>query len=288
MVLLFLRLQNTFEVSRKALLALCVVILIPLVFFTVTDYKSRGAVVMPRRYYFDTITQQVKDGKTFYDTIWHKVDHIELTNQLGETVSLDQIQGKVIVADFFFTRCPSICPTLTRNLKKLQDALKLKDDMHRVDTSFVQFLSFSIDPVRDSVPVLKKYADKYGVNPDVWWLLTGPKKTIYDFSLNEMKLAAEDGEGVDSNFIHTGKMVLLDKDHVIRGYYDGLDSADLSRMASDIVFIMLEKDKRKPSALNELRPLLPMMALVIAGTIIGTIIINRKQNPAGAGKESKA
>jgi protein SCO1/2 len=277
MVLLFLRLQKILALSKKALLALCVAILAPLVFFIITDYESRGAVVMPRRYYYDTVTQQVRDGKTFYDTVWHRVQNVELTNQLGATVSLDQIQGKVIVADFFFTRCPSICPTLTKNLKKLQDAIKLKDDLHRVDTSFVQFLSFSIDPVRDSVPVLKKYADKYGVNPDVWWLLTGPKKTIYDFSLNQMKLAAEDGEGVDSNFIHTGKMVLLDKDHVIRGYYDGLDSADLSRMASDIVFIMLEKDKRKPSALNELKPLLPMMALVIIGTAIGTVIINRKR-----------
>jgi protein SCO1/2 len=286
MVLLFLRLQKKFDVSRKALLALCVVILIPLVFFTITDYESRGAVVMPRRYYYDTVTQQMKDGKTFYDTVWHRVQNIKLTNQLGADVALDDITGKVIVADFFFTRCPSICPTLTRNLKKLQDALKLKDDMHRVDTSFVQFLSFSIDPVRDSVSVLKKYADKYGINPDVWWLLTGPKRTIYDFSLDQMKLAAEDGEGVDSNFIHTGKMVLLDKDHVIRGYYNGLDSADMSRLASDIVFIMLEKDKRKPSALNELKPLMPLMAIVIVGTFIGTYIISRKQNTVARSRKN--
>src|SRR5262249_43179778 len=120
---------------------------------------------MPRRYYYDTVTQEVRDGKTFYDTVWHRVENITLTNQLGATVSLDEIQGRVIVADFFFTHCPSICPILTKSLKKLQDAIKLKDDLHRVDTSFVQFLSFSIDPVRDSVPVLKKYADKYGVNP---------------------------------------------------------------------------------------------------------------------------
>jgi protein SCO1 len=265
-------------VSKKALLALCVIILIPLLFFIVTDYKSRGAVAMPRRYYPDSVIEQVRDGKTFYDTVWHRVRNIELTNQLGNTVSLDSLTGRVIVADFFFTRCPSICPTLTKNMKKLQDALKLKDDMRLTDTSFVHFLSFSIDPVRDSVPVLKKYGDKYGVNPDVWWLLTGPKKTIYDFSLDEMKLAAEDGEGVDSNFIHTGKMVLLDKDHVIRGYYNGLDSADVSRLASDIVFIMLEKDKHTPSALNELKPLLPMMAIVIVGTAIGVYFMSRKRD----------
>lgn len=264
--------------SKKALLALCVVILMPLIFFSITDYKSKGAVAMPRRYYADTVLTSLKNGKEITDTIWHRVDNIHLTNQLGNKVSLSDLQGRVIIADFFFTHCPSICPTLTRNMKKLQDALKLKDDMRQVDTSFVQFLSLSVDPIRDSVTVLKKYADKYGINPDVWWLLTGPKKTIYDFALNELKLGIADGEGVDSNFIHTQKMVMLDKDHVVRGYYDGLDSADLSRMASDIVFLMLEKDKHGPTALGELRPLLPMMAIVIIGTAIAVVFFSRRKN----------
>lgn len=231
---------------------------------------------MPSRYYPDSVITTTRDGKQFTDTLWHQVSDISLINQLNNPVSLDQLKGKVIVADFFFTHCPSICPTLTRNMKKMQDALKLKDDMKRIDTTFVQFLSFSVDPERDSAAVLKKYGDKYGINPDVWWLLTGPKKTIYDFALNELKLGISDGEGVDSNFIHTQKMVLLDKNHVVRGYYDGLDSAALSKLASDIVFIMLEKDKNSPSELRELRPLLPLMAIVILGTIIGVYFFSRK------------
>jgi protein SCO1/2 len=130
-------------------------------------------------------------------------------------------------------------------MKKLQDALKLKDEVRRIDTTFVHFLSFSVDPERDSVAAIKNYADRFGVNPDVWWLLTGPKKTIYDFALNELKLGLQDGEGVDSNFIHTSKFTLLDKDRVVRGYYDGLDSVSMNKLAEDIVFIMLEKDKKK-------------------------------------------
>jgi protein SCO1/2 len=184
-------------------------------------------------------------GKEVSDTVWHRVANISLQNQLGDSISLDMIKGKVIVADFFFTRCPSICPTLTRNMKKLQDALKLKDDMKRIDTSFVHFLSFSVDPERDSAQALKKYADRFGVNHDIWWLLTGNKKTIYDFALQEVKLGLEDGEGVDSNFIHTQKMVLIDKDRVVRGYYDGLDSMAMKNLAEDIVLLMLEKDKKK-------------------------------------------
>lgn len=200
---------------------------------------------MPRRYFADTVLTKVVDGKEQTDTIWHKVANITLVNQLGDTVSLDDLKGKVIVADFFFTRCPSICPHLTRNMKRIQDALKLKDETSLEDTSFVQLLSFSVDPERDSAVQLKKYADRFGVNHDVWWMLTGPKKTIYDFALNEVKLGLVDGEGVDSNFIHTEKMVLIDKDRVVRGFYNGLDSMAMATLGGDIVKIMLEKDKKK-------------------------------------------
>lgn len=200
---------------------------------------------MPRRYYYDSVVTREKSGKQITDTVWHSVANISLTNQLGQQVSLDDLKGKIIVADYFFTHCPTICPGLTRSMKKLQNALKLKDDRRRVDTTFVHFLSFSVDPERDSVPVLKKYADRFGVNHDVWWMLTGPKKTIYDHCINEMKLGLQDGEGVDTAFIHSPKFVLLDKYRVVRGYYDGLDSNAMARLAEDIVFLNLEKDPKK-------------------------------------------
>jgi protein SCO1 len=232
-------------VSKKAWLAFCIAILLPVAGYFIADAFRKENVHMPRRYYYDSVITRVKNGKETTDTVWHRVANLELTNQLGQQVSLDDVKDRVLVADFFFTHCPSICPTLTRNIKKLQDALKVKDPRKRVDTSFVHFLSFSVDPERDSVSVLKKYADRYGVNHDVWWLLTGPKKAIYDHSINEFKLGLQDGEGVDTAFIHTPKFVLLDREHVIRGYYNGLDSNDVSRLAEDIVFLMLEKDKKK-------------------------------------------
>lgn len=231
--------------NKTALLALCLAILLPVGSYLVVKHYSDTAINMPRHYFPDSVVVKVVDGKEITDTIWHKVNNISLSNQLGDTVSLDDLKGKVIVADFFFTRCPTICPSLTRNMKKLQDALKLKDEVRRIDTTFVHFISFSVDPERDSTAALKKYADRFGVNPDVWWLLTGAKKSIYDFALNELKLGLQDGEGVDSNFIHTSKFTLLDKDRVVRGFYDGLDSTDMERLAEDIVFIMLEKDKKK-------------------------------------------
>lgn len=233
------------NVSKKALLALSIAALLPIVSYFIVKTASESAVTIPPRYFADTVVNKVVNGKTSSDTVWHSVENITLTNQLGDTVSLDDIKGSIIIADFFFTRCPSICPTLTRNMKELQDAMKMKDFRRKIDSSYVRFLSFSVDPERDSVEALKRYADKFGVNHDSWWFLTGPKKDIYDFALTELKLGLQDGEGVDSNFIHSQKFILMDRDRVIRGYYNGLDSAAMSKLAQDLTILMLEKDKRR-------------------------------------------
>ena len=231
--------------SKKSLLALCIVVVLPVVSYFLAKELSADAINMPRRFYPDSVVTKVVDGKNQTDTIWHQLENITLTNQLGNQVSLSDLKGKIIVADFFFTRCPSICPTLTHNMKGLQNALRLKDITKNVDTNFVQFLSFSVDPERDSVPVLKRYADRFGINHDVWWMLTGPKKVIYDFALNEIKLPLQDGGNVDSNFIHTDRFVLIDRDRVVRGYYRGLDTVSLSKLAEDMTLLMLEKDRKK-------------------------------------------
>ena len=231
--------------SKKALLSLCLVALLPVVSYLIVKTASDDAVVMPPRYFPDSVINKIVDGKTVTDTVWHRVNNISLVNQLDDTVSLDDINGSIIIADYFFTRCPSICPTLTKNMKSLQDAMKMKDSRRRIDSSYVRFLSFSVDPERDSPDVLKKYADKYAVNHDTWWFLTGDKKKIYDFAFNELKLGLQDGKGIDSNFIHTQKFVLIDKNRNVRGYYNGLDSSSMSKLAEDLTLLMLEKDKKK-------------------------------------------
>jgi protein SCO1/2 len=130
-------------------------------------------------------------------------------------------------------------------MKELQDAMKMKDSRRRIDSSYVRFISFSVDPERDTPEVLKRYADRFGVNHDTWWFLTGDKQKIYDYVLHELKLGLQDGSGVDSNFIHTSKFVLIDKYRNVRGYYDGLDSTSMSKLAEDLTLLMLEKDKKK-------------------------------------------
>ncbi len=217
-----------------------VAVVFPLTCYLVVNSMSRGAVIMPKRYFYDTVLAVTKEGKTTMDTVWHKVKDVKLINQFGKEVSLndDDFKGKIIIADFFFTSCPSICPTLTRSMKRIQD------DFNKTDT-ILRFVSFTVDPKRDSAVKLKAYGDKYGINHDTWWMLTGEKEKIYDLALHEFKANIAQEEGVDTNFIHTDKLFLLDKDRVVRGWYSGLDSTHLDRLMNDVVLLMMERDKKK-------------------------------------------
>lgn len=224
--------------NKKAILALLLAAFVPAVSYLLVKFYSERAVQMPPRYFYDSVAIVEKNGKTTYDTIWHHVKNISLTNQLGQKVSLYDIKGKVIVMDFFFTRCPTFCPGMARAMKKLQDSFK------KNDSDIVQFISVSIDPLHDSLPQLRKFAEKFKVNPDSWWMVSGDKKEIYDFALQEMKAEVADSS-VDTAFIHTQNFFLLDKEHIIRGWYNGFDSLDQQRLVRDIPLLMLEKDRKK-------------------------------------------
>ena len=223
--------------NKKALLALVLAALVPLISYLLVKFYSERAVDMPARYFYDSVAVKEKNGKTSYDTVWHHVKNISFTNQLGQKVSLNDIKNKAIVVDFFFTRCPTFCPGMAKSMKRLQDAFK-KDD------SFVQFISVSIDPLHDSVPQLRQFAERHNVNPDSWWLVTGDKKEIYDFALSEMKASIADSN-VDTGFIHTSNFFLLDREKIVRGWYDGFDSSKQSKLVRDIPLLMLEKDRKK-------------------------------------------
>lgn len=229
--------------NKKALLALCIAILIPLISYLLVKNAGDSAVVMPRHYLPDSVVSKVEDGKMEADTVWHKVANIQLQNQLGDTVNLYDIKDKVIVADFIFTTCGYICPKLTTNMSKMQQSfIRGGDPIKKIDTSLVHFLSFTIDPERDSVETLKRYADKYGVNPENWWLLTGAKDSIYNFIFQELKVDKYESNGpLDPDFAHTQRFVLLDKNFNVRGFYNGLDSSALALLSKDIGLLMLEK-----------------------------------------------
>ncbi len=229
--------------NKKAILALLLAALVPAISYLLVKFYSERAVKMPPRYFYDSVAVNEKNGKTTYDTIWHHVKNISFANQLGQKVSLYNIKGKAIVMSFFFTRCPTICPQMTKAMKKLQDSFK-GTVRKKSDTSFVQFISVSIDPLHDSVVQLRKFADRYKVDPDNWWMVSGDRKETYEFALQEMKASVADAE-VDTGFIHTYNFFLLDREKIIRGWYNAFDSSAQKRLVRDIPLLMLEKERKK-------------------------------------------
>ena len=256
--------------NTKGIFTLLLVIIIPLTGYFIVKYYSKDAVHIPPHYFYDNVVTNEKGGKTTTDTLWHVVKNISFTNQMGKKVSLDDLHGKVLVLNFFFTRCPSICPGLTRNMKKLQNTFQKNPDI-------VQFISISIDPEHDSTKQLRKFADRFEVNHDGWWFVTGDKKQVYDFAFNEIKASVAD-VNVDTAFIHTENFFLLDSNRIVRGWYNGFDTVKLAQLARDIPTLMLEKDKKRPSMLREFIPILPVIFIGIAIVFIVIILLNRSRN----------
>ena len=249
------------EVNKKALYAILIALIVPLLIFLYVNSLPKAAI--PKPIFYDSLSSVVKNGKQEHDTSWHRIPDFTLTNQLGQTVSLKNLSvvndkdtgRRVIVADFFYTHCPTICPVMTRNMKRLQNTVKTAVDVDGRTTQLVQFISFSIDPGRDSVAALKRWADRFQIDPSNWWLLTGDKQTIYDLSLKQMNLAVQDPQ-IDSSFPHTDIFVLIDKNGVVRVrrdkdgnplLYHGLDSTSIANLSEDIVLLSLEKDRKKKS-----------------------------------------
>lgn len=255
--------------NTKGIFTFLIVLLVPLAGYFIVKFYSKDAVHMPKRYFYDDVAAREKGGKTITDTVWHSVKNISFTNQLGQKVSLDDAKGKVIVVNFFFTRCPSICPGLTRNMKRVQESFLKNPEI-------VQFISISVDPEHDSVHNLRKFADRFNVNHDSWWFVTGDKKEIYDFAFNEIKASVAD-VNVDTAFVHTENFFLLDSNRVVRGWYNGFDTAKLAQLAMDIPTLMLERDRKSPSILRRFIPILPIIFIGIAFVILVTSILNKRR-----------
>lgn len=160
----------------------------------------------------------------------HKIGDFSLTDQRGKTVTQVTFKNKIYIAYFFFTRCPSICPIMTKNMHRLQEHFK--------DRSEIMFLSHSVTPVLDSVPVLADYAKRHQVNYKQWRLVTGDKKQIYTLARQHYFAALSKGDGGVQDFIHTEQFVLIDRQKRIRGFYDGTDTKAMNRLKKDVQVLL--------------------------------------------------
>lgn len=173
----------------------------------------------------------VVDGKTIVDTVYHRIPDFRLLNQDSALITNHAFDNGVYIANFFFTHCPSICPTMQRNLLKVYEQYKGDDR--------VRFLSHSIDFRYDSPTVLKAYATKLGVTNDQWQFVTGSKADIYGLADNYMVYTKEDSS-VPGGYDHSGYFLLVDKDKHIRGAYDGTDDTQLKLLLTELAILLKE------------------------------------------------
>ena len=158
------------------------------------------------------------DSKIDKDTVYHQIPFWSFLNQTGVGISSKDLNDKVHLVDFFFTNCPTICPKMTLNMKKIQDALKIEC------LNNVELLSFTVDPKRDSIERLNEYANSYKLDSVNWSLLTGDQNTIYELGVNGFLVPNQEDALAPGGFLHSEKLILIDKEQRIRGYYDGTDS----------------------------------------------------------------
>ena len=165
----------------------------------------------------------------------HKIADFSLIDQNGENFSTSDLEGKYYVTDFFFTTCPTICPDMSSQLVRVQNAYK--------DNADFMIVSHSVTPEIDTPKVLLEYGERYEADFNKWVFLTGDKKQIYDLARKSYFAATTEGDGGPDDFIHTENFVLVDKEKRIRGFYDGTDAESVDQLITDIEILAQEYEK---------------------------------------------
>lgn len=160
----------------------------------------------------------------------HFVPDFTMTSHDNEEIAGELMENKITVVDFFFTSCPDICPVMSSELGRVNEIFK--------DKTAVQIFSFTVDPAYDTPQVLNAYAKEYGAEGGQWKFLTGEKEEIYSLARCGFLLPVQDGDGSKADFIHSEKIILVDGQKRIRGYYDGTDREEIDRLITEINILL--------------------------------------------------
>lgn len=211
-------LKNTLWVAIVTLLAAC------------SSSENRLPIMGER----DVVTKVV-DGKTVADTAYYQIPPFQFVNQDSLPISDKTVDGKIYVADFFFVTCPTICPKMKTQMKRVYDKFKGQPD--------VMLLSYTIDPRHDTPAVLKEFATNLGVTGNQWQFATGPKEAIFKTGKSYMVVAQEDA-GAPGGLLHSGHFVLVDKEKHVRGMYDGTTEEGADKLMADMERLLAEYEKK--------------------------------------------
>ncbi len=219
--------------NRLKVYALGIVIFLPFLFFFI--FKPLSKVPRPKvppRLFAKGVVETVNDqGEKVLDSVYHTVPNLKFQTQSGDSLELDSLRGDIYVADFFFATCPGICPKLSNSLERVQSAF-IKDHNFKI-------VSFTVDPERDSIPQLREYANKHNAIPGKWYFLRGSAQDVYKLAYDGFFVTAKpDQNNGPEAFVHSEKLILVDWEGNIRGYYSGIDSSSVKKLMGDIVLLL--------------------------------------------------
>lgn len=176
--------------------------------------------------------EKTVDGKTIIDTVYQTIPDFSFINQDSTTVTNKDFDGKIYVADFFFTTCPSICPVMHRNMLKVYDKFKNNPE--------VMIASHTIDYKHDTPAILKEYATKLGISGKQWQFLRGSRDSVYTLAEKHYLVAVNEDKNAPGGYIHQGWFVLIDKEKRLRGAYDGTQPDQVEQMMLDMETLLKE------------------------------------------------
>ena len=211
----------------KRILALAVLFIVgvTVAYFMLRDKEEPLPIINPI-----DLDEEMVDPELLRRGRGHRIGDFSFLNQNGETITRSEVDGKVFVAEYFFTTCGTICPKMNKQMQRVQFEYAGEDD--------VRILSFTVDPEVDTVAQMKRYADSHGAKSGQWHFLTGSKEQLYKLARRSffvLKPAEAQNLGdVGSDFIHTNNFVLVDRLGRIRGYYDGTSKEDVDELILDI------------------------------------------------------
>ncbi len=203
-------------------------ILFAFLLFALSACKSESEKIHTLPYLgFKDLETTTRNNVLVTDTVYHTIGSFYFTSHTGEAITNETVKGRIYVADFFFTHCPSICPIMTQNLKTFHENTKDIDELI--------ILSHTIDPERDSIARLNEYINFNEINTrDNWFFLRGSQAYTYDIGKDEYLINADVDRGAEGGFLHSEHFVLIDREGHIRGMYEGTDTAEVNRLEKDI------------------------------------------------------